>query len=124
MAAKVSITPCPDHLRVTVEGDVESVGEVTGYTEDFRVQATRLGLRRVLIDYTKARFHLDYHDMRELAEIGVQNDFPLYGLRIAVVCLPESLDRHRLFETIAANRSISYRVFSDEDEAMARLLEP
>jgi hypothetical protein len=78
----------------------------------------------VLIDYTKARFHLDYHDMRELAEIGVQNDFPLYGLRIAVVCLPESLDRHRLFETIAANRSISYRVFSDEDEAMARLLEP
>lgn len=124
ITATISISPRVDHLSVTVSGDVESIQEIVDYTKAFRVEAVRLGLRRVLLNYTEARFDMDYHDMRELAEIGVHNDFPLFGLRIAVICLPDDLDRHRLFETIAVNRSISYQVFTDPDRALSRLLAP
>jgi endonuclease III-like uncharacterized protein len=124
MTAKVSITPHSDHLEVKVSGRVESIDEILNYTTAFRTEAVRLGQRRILLDYTEARFDLDYHDMRELAEIGVQKDFPLYGLRIAVVCLPEALDRHSLFETIAVNRSIIYQVFTDREKALGVLLAP
>lgn len=124
MTAKVSMTPHSDHLSVKVSGGVRSIDEALDYVSEFRNKATRLGLRRVLLDYTEAHFDMDYHDMRELAEIGVQNDFPLYGLRIAVVCRPEDMERHRLFETIAVNRSITYQVFTDPAMALARLLEP
>ncbi|WP_338669793.1 hypothetical protein [Pseudodesulfovibrio methanolicus] len=124
MTAKVSMTPHSDHLSVKVSGGVRSIDEVLDYVSDFRNEATRLGLRRVLLDYTEARFDMDYHDMQELAEIGVQKDFPLYGLRIAVVCRPDDMERQRLFETIAANRSIVYQVFTDPDKALARLMEP
>ncbi|MGE4423589.1 MAG: hypothetical protein AB7D39_14940 [Pseudodesulfovibrio sp.] len=123
MTVKVSITPCAGHLAVKVSGVAHSIEEILDYSTAFRTEALRLGLRKVLLDYTEARFDLDYHDIRELAEICVQKDFHLDGLRIAVVCLPEDLDRHRLFETIAVNRSITYQVFTDPDKALARLLE-
>ncbi|OIQ50923.1 hypothetical protein BerOc1_02866 [Pseudodesulfovibrio hydrargyri] len=122
MAVKVSITPNADHLLVKVAGEVRTVEDVVSYTTVFRPEAVRLGLRRVLLDYVDARFSLDYYDLREVAEIGVRKDFPQLGLRIAVVCRTEDLDRHRLFETIAANRSIVYRVFTAPDKALAWLL--
>jgi hypothetical protein len=120
----VSINAFDDHLRLTVLGQVDGLDEIVGYIGRLRAEAVRLGLRRVLLDYTGASFDMDYLDMRELAEIGTQNSFPLHGLRMAAVCPPRDLERHRLFETLAANRSIAYRVFSDEAEAMAYLLSP
>jgi hypothetical protein len=120
MGPQVSITRHSDHLSVKISGDVQSIEEILDYSTAFRTEAARLDQRRVLLDYTEARFDMDYHDMRELAEICVQENFPLQGLRIAVVCRPGDLERHRLFETIAANRSIIYRVFADPDKALSR----
>jgi len=116
--ANASINTSDDHLRLTVSGPVGGLDEIIGYIGRLRAEAVRRGERRVLLDYTGARFDMDYLDMRELAEIGIQNSFPLYGLRIAAVCPPRDLERHRLFETLAANRSIAYRVFSDETGAI------
>lgn len=122
MTASTSISACGDHLRLTVVGDIRSIDEIIRFSTLYRTEAKRLGLRRVLLDYTRARFHLDYHDLLELAEYATEQNFQLDGLRLAVVCAPEHLAQHRKYETIAVNRSTAYLVFDDEDEALARLL--
>ena len=124
MTAGISITPHSDHLSVRVSGHVRSIQEIVDYMTTFREEATRRGQRNVLLDYTEAHFDMDYHDMHELAEIAVQAEFALSGLRIAVVCRPKDLERHSLFETIAVNRSIVYLVFTSTHKALARLLAP
>ncbi|WP_319581986.1 hypothetical protein [uncultured Pseudodesulfovibrio sp.] len=122
MTADIHLTPGPDHLSVKVTGKVQSIHEIVEYMTIFRNEVARHGQRKVLIDYTEAHFEMDYHDLHELAGIAVQSDFPLYGLRIAVVCLPDELARHRLFETIAVNRSMTYQVCTDLETALSWLL--
>ena len=122
MTISLSMETRGDHLRVTVRGDIRHIDEIVDYSAAYRIEATRLGLRRVLIDYTDALFHLDYHDLHELAEHGVRKDFHLRGLRIAAVCSTENAVQHRQYETIAANRSITYKVFNDEASALDWLL--
>jgi hypothetical protein len=119
---QVTTTRHPHYLLVEISGTIRTVKDVVEYTAVFRPEAERLGVRRVLLDYVQSTFGLDYHDLREVAEIGVRREFPGLGLRIAVVCRPEELDLHRQFETIAVNRSIIYRVFTDTNEALDWLL--
>lgn len=113
--------PCADHLRVTVVGDIRSIDEIIHFSTRYRAAARQYGLRGILLDYRRAVFHLDYHDLLELAEYAADRHFQLDGLRLAALCAPEHLAQHRRYETIAANRSTAYLVFTDETEAMDRL---
>lgn len=122
MSTNVSIAVCADHLRVNVAGDIRSIGDIIDFSTRYRAESRRLGLRRVLLDYTQARFHLDYHDLIELAEYAAKQNFQLDGLRLVVVCTPRHLAQHRQYETIAANRSTAYRVFDNEEEALKQLM--
>jgi hypothetical protein len=113
MTAKATIERQGDFLRVTVTGVIRTLEEIADYSRQYRLEANRLGLRRVFIDYREAYFMMDYHDLLELAEYATEQGFHLHGLRIA----PEGVDLHRKYETIAHNRSIAYRAFTDSAEA-------
>lgn len=122
MPTNVSITACAGHLRVNVAGDIRSIDDVIRFSAQYRAESKRLGLRRVLLDYTQAHFHLDYHDLVELADYAAKQDFQLDGLRLVEVCTPAHLAQHRQYETIAANRSTAYLVFDNEEEALKQLM--
>ncbi|WP_316897178.1 hypothetical protein [Pseudodesulfovibrio indicus] len=117
MTAKATIETQGDFLRVTITGVIRTIEEIAEYSRQYRLEANRLALRRVLIDYRKASFMMDYHDLLELAEYATSQGFQLHGLRIAALCSPEGVDLHRKYETIASNRSIAYRAFTDSAEA-------
>lgn len=121
MGAKVSMEHRGDCLWVTVAGVIRTIMQIADYSSEYRKEAERLGLRRVLIDYRKARFLVDYHDLLKLGEYATDQGFHFHGLRIAAVCAPDGMPKHQQYETIAHNRSITYRAFTDETDAEAWL---
>lgn len=117
MRPKTSMEQRNDRLPVKVTGEIRTIRERVDYTREYRMEANRLGLRRVFIDDRDARFLLDCHDLMELGEYATAQGFHLHGLRIAALCSPEWLEVHRQYETVAHNRSIAYRAFTEEAEA-------
>lgn len=108
------------HLKVTVTGTMD-------YDEqaDFSALLARLGaeydLHRVLLDERRLRKRLDALDAYRLAESTISAEAAVRGVRLACVPHPEDVVFAQSLETSMANRSISYRVFSDLEEAEAWL---
>lgn len=73
------------------------------------------GYRRVLAD---ARGHLGGIDILELHQIGelISREIP-GGCRVAVVVSKARLAMDRHLETVAVNRGVSLRLFTDMDDA-------
>jgi hypothetical protein len=79
------------------------------------------GLYRALLDETRLRKHLDVLDAYRLAEADISTRAAAKGVRMACLPNPQDAEFARNMETIMHNRSVSYRVFSDPDEAVAWL---
>jgi hypothetical protein len=109
------------YLKIIVSGAMESFDDLAGFAELLRRLSDEYGLHRALLDQRRLHMRLDTLDVYRLAESEVSAEAAVRGVRIA--CLPNSEDSGfaRNMETIMHNRSISYRVFADEDEAVAWL---
>jgi len=109
-------------LRVVATGYADSVEDVVSYVEPQIGQAMERGIRRVLLDERKVAFHLDYCDTIALANYFEGKGTRRNGFRVATLISDTTPDFHRAWETVSRNRSMSYKIFDDESEAMKWLL--
>ena len=81
-----------------------------------------VGVRRFLMDERNLDFRLEAHDMAQLANHLERNNFQNNGNRVACLYNPKCLKNCKLRETMYQNRSVNYRIFEDEESALAWLL--
>jgi len=72
--------------------------------------------KRVLVDHTATRQLVPIADIYDLGKALSGNE-GVYQLRIAMVSSRESVYPDRFFETVAANRGIAIRIFTEDFDA-------
>jgi len=121
MTYTACIQPMETYLKVTVSGTMESFEDLTGFAELLRKLSEEYALNWVLLDERNLRRHLDVLDIYTFAETDISAEAAVRGVRLASLPHPKDMEFARNIETILHNRSVSYRVFSDPDEAKAWL---
>ncbi|WP_338669180.1 hypothetical protein [Pseudodesulfovibrio methanolicus] len=109
------------YLKISVSGTMESMEDMADFAELLDRLSEEYGLYRALLDETRLRKHLDVLDAYRLAEADISTRAAAKGVRMACLPSPQGAEFARNMETILHNRSVSYRVFSDPDEAVAWL---
>ena len=115
------IQPLETYLKVTVSGTMESFEDLADFADLLRKLSDEYSQNWLLLDERKLRRHLDVLDIYSLAEADISTQAAVRGIRMACLPHPEDAEFAKNIETIMQNRSISYRVFSDPDEAEAWL---
>lgn len=108
----------PDYIRVTLSGSFDSQEELF----DFAALLVRMGEEysktRALVDRRRLNDKTDLMDVYRLSESDLTVRSAMKGVRIACLAADHNLEHLRSFETVMPNRSLIYRVFTDEDEAV------
>jgi hypothetical protein len=76
---------------------------------------------RFLMDERGLELRLESHDIIEVANRLDERNIQSLGGRSACLCSPHFLERYKACETVYRNRSLSYRVFLREEDAVAWL---
>ncbi|WP_319581989.1 hypothetical protein [uncultured Pseudodesulfovibrio sp.] len=79
-------------------------------------------MTRFLMDERGLDLRLEAHDIIKVANRLEERNVQSLGGRSACLCKPASFDLYRACETIYHNRSLSYKVFGDEADAVAWLM--
>ena len=90
--------------------------------EAVRQRGLEVGLRRFLMDERQLAFLLEAHDIALLANRLEERNFQNNGNRVACLYNPECMQNCKMRETMYQNRSMNYRIFGDEESAVAWLL--
>jgi hypothetical protein len=109
------------YLKVTVSGTMESLDDLADFANLLRKLGGEYGLNWVLLDERKLRRPLDILDIYHLAEADITLEAATRGVRMACLPHPEDMEFAKNMETVLHNRSVSYRIFTDEQEAEAWL---
>ncbi|MGE4423586.1 MAG: hypothetical protein AB7D39_14925 [Pseudodesulfovibrio sp.] len=79
-------------------------------------------ITRFLMDERGLELHLEAHDIIEVANLLEAKNIQSLGGRSACLCNPDFIEQYRACETVYHNRSLSYRVFEREEDAVAWLM--
>lgn len=109
------------YLHVTTTGTFLTVEEVEDYVNSLRTQALRHDTKKVLIDERGLMDHQDTHDAYEISESEAAAMAALAGMRLSCICHPDNYELNKMYETLLLNRSLIFKVFLREDEALAWL---
>lgn len=106
---------------------LEVVGEInrrTAMAQNLKAHALgrELGIRRYLVDVTRARNTDTALDDYEFAHRDMQTDGIDVGARVAVLVSPGDRS-HEFVETVARNAGMNVRNFEDRDQALRFLLD-
>jgi hypothetical protein len=104
-----------DALYVTASGFDESLEEVTAYGQAVIDACKKHQCRKVLSDERDLEYRLNTVDTYELATYYAERVPDI--IKVAVVCAPESYENGEFWETVVRNRALTFRVFTDMDEA-------
>lgn len=107
------------HLRTT--GTLASVDEVDQYVHIIRKEALKRDLRKILIDERGLQELQDTQEAHECSEADCTTLVALAGIRVACLCHPDGYELNQAYETFLRNRSVSFKVFLKESEAVAWL---
>ncbi len=121
MAISYSILVEGDLLYVEAAGQVENLAEIQGYSLAVIEAARKGGCKFILCDERKLFGSLHTLDAYEAAKF-IADQAPNVG-RAAVVCGEAALGDRKFWETVAVNRGVSLRAFSDMEVAHAWLYE-
>lgn len=110
-----------EYLRVTTSGTLDSVGEVEQYVDLIRQEALKCETNKVLLDERGLMEQQDTHDAYEVSESEVASLTALAGIRISSVCHPNNYELNKTYETFLMNRSLLFRVFLKEADALSWL---
>ncbi|QGY39129.1 hypothetical protein GM415_02980 [Pseudodesulfovibrio cashew] len=124
MTAKVHTEIRDDCLRVKATGCIDSIEDFIDYVDPLMHKLAESGIKRVLADERKLASRLDYVDIVTLTRRFADRrmDQPL-GIRVAVLASESTPEFNRNYETAANTRAMVYRVFHDEETALAWLQE-
>ncbi len=120
MAIHFNFSTEGDLLVVTTSGFDESLEEVLQYGQAIIQEALRGNHVTVLCDETQLEYRLGIFDTYKAAEsmaVWVPN-----LRKAAVVCNPQSISDAKFWETVAVNRGLRVRAFTDTDSARSWLL--
>ena len=108
------------------------VGTVTGVISTPEELLRKIGIMvhkaldsnvtRFLMDERGLEMNLEQHDIILVANLLEKRNVQTLGGRSACLCNPEFTELYRACETAYHNRSLSYRVFEREEDAVAWLM--
>lgn len=107
-----------DYVRITSVGTLASVSEVGEYVNLIRTQAVKHNMKKVLLDERDLMDQQDTLDAYEISESEVATTAALAGIRLSCVCHPVNYELNKTYETLLMNRSLIFRVFLTEEEAL------
>lgn len=111
-----------DYLKVTTSGSLASVQELEQYAQGIRQEALLHDAKRVHLDERKLLDEQDTLEAYEFSESDTTALTALDGIRISCVCHPDNYELNKTYETLYLNRSLMFRVFLTEEEALEWLL--
>ena len=102
-------------LVVESAGFDESLKEVQDYGMAIYHTAIMHKCNRILCDETKLEYRLNTLETFKSAEF-ISESVPSLA-RVALVCRPENINNASFWETVAVNRGLQVRVFTDLEKA-------
>ncbi|BCS89999.1 hypothetical protein [Pseudodesulfovibrio sediminis] len=112
-----------DWIRITTTGRIDSGDEFIDKVLVGADKVLELDVRLVLLDELQLELALDNLDIK----LGVgsldHSEVHTLGLRIACLFPPANRALYTMYETVYRNRSINFRLFDDEQAAIAWLKE-
>jgi hypothetical protein len=121
MAIQYHFSSEGDLLVVTASGFDESLGEVEQYSMAVVEKAVQVNCTAILCDEIRLEYRLGTLDTFKAAEF-IAGRAPKLG-KAAIVCNIQGASDGKFWETVAVNRGLSVRVFTDLSEARRWLLE-
>lgn len=109
------------YTLVVPEGKPTSVDELGEQALEMFRRAGRSDSKCVLIDRQDNKIELDKLDMVYVSDLLDKHDLQNLGVRVAVLSSPENVEVFTSLETSLTIRAFSYRVFADQDKAIAWL---
>jgi hypothetical protein len=120
MALKYTLKRDGDILVVRLTGSDNGLREVERYVLDVIRAALDEGLQRILCDETGITTRLDTLETFDIGTFLSRNTPPSF--RIAIIYDPQAYFDFRFFESVAVNRGMQLRIFTDIDPAREWLL--
>jgi hypothetical protein len=120
MSVDIEISLMPDYISLNCSGTCSSVSELNSVFQRAVALARDHQRRKILILANQVTGELTTQDRYEGAAFLTEQVFraPEWISAIAVVGQPPLIDPARFGETVARNRGINGRVFTDVDEAV------
>lgn len=120
MPYEYSLTYRTKYLFFDESGSADNLDDARLFAIKAMQEAEHHNCSRLLFDERKLEMNLTSHDVYILAE-EFSLIVPPAGLRVAALHSAHNKEVGRTFETMLQNRSVNYRSFESEDEAIAWL---
>ncbi len=121
MSEKLTFHDNKEFLLGVLDGEY-TAEDLAMFSLKFEVAVNQFDGHCVLLDKTRFLNSFDHHDAILFADSPITDFMVSKGLRIAAVVRSASLDAEQFYETLMSNRSVSYKPFVSEKEAMDWLL--
>lgn len=122
MGFKLSTEVRDGYIYGVTTGEIRTANDVLEKLANLRRVADEKGIFRVLMEERTLLLHIDAHDSAVAANMMENEGLQHIGGRMACLYNPECEGAFRMLETLYLNRSLSYRLFRDEAEALAWLM--
>nr|WP_321255769.1 hypothetical protein [uncultured Pseudodesulfovibrio sp.] len=107
-----------DHLVAVVSGMVNTFEALSAMAHAVVERTSDHLSKKVLVDFRTVSMSIDFLSAQTLANNLESEGVQLSGIRLACLYIAEDVDMYRVFETAHRNRSLSFKIFENEDEAV------
>ncbi|QJB58236.1 hypothetical protein [Pseudodesulfovibrio sp. zrk46] len=121
MAIKYEIIQEDGYIRIVTTGVLKSIDDLIQYGTLMYDQAIAAGIPRILLDEENMEDAAEASTIYRWCEHEVVAMTAAAGIRIAGICTAENFECNKVFETMLQNRSYNFKVFQNEQEAVAWL---
>jgi hypothetical protein len=120
MNVKLKIEEMPGYLKTAFNG-ASTTAEVERQFELLAKKCKSTNKNRLLLDFRGITADISLMERYELGRRTLV--FAQYKCKVAAVCNPDQNDSHYFLGTVAQNRWVDLRVFTNVDDAVKWLLE-
>ncbi|WP_316898620.1 hypothetical protein [Pseudodesulfovibrio indicus] len=121
MSYTACIQSMDSYLIVTVSGSIESSEELADLAGLLVSMGREYGMTRALLKEYRLIKNVDALDIYSVGEAQVSVEAAAMGVRVACLPNPDEIQLAHTLETVLCNRSVNYRIFEDEETAVAWL---
>jgi len=119
MSVQLQIEEMPGYLKATLNG-ATTTEEVAWQFESLAEKCKCTNKNKLLLDFTEVPADIslvDRYDLGKRTQVFAQ-----YKCKVAAVCKSGQRDSHCFLETVAQNRWVDLRVFTNVEDALEWLL--
>ena len=106
------------YLLVRNSGVIDSFDVMSERVEKSVARLKEGDFSRLLIDDRELLLRLEPFDISRIGQEHEERAFHLEGVRIACLYHPTCREQYGMLETVHRNRSINFRLFESEEEAL------